>query len=57
MVVGRAADARARLACAGAVARTRLNIVYMVVKEVGLSMGGFGGMDGGRLRGDVGVIF
>lgn len=48
VVVGRVADARARLACAGAVARTLLNILYCVcVMIVFLSRDLFGNVDDG----------
>jgi hypothetical protein len=40
VVVGRTAEARARLACAGAVAITLRNIVDVVVREIVMSIGG-----------------
>ena len=46
VVVGRVADARARLACAGAVARTLLNILsYVYVMGLLLWRGLFGSVD------------
>ena len=39
VVVGRVAEARARLACAGTVAITLRNIVDVVVREIMMSIG------------------
>jgi hypothetical protein len=47
VVVGRVAEARARLACAGAVAITLLNIVGVVVREIVMSTGVVDGFPGG----------
>jgi hypothetical protein len=46
VVVGRVAEARARLACAGAVAITLRNIAGMVVREVVMSIGVLNGCSG-----------